>query len=95
MIIALLLVAAVAGCGPQDSGVPQTADDMSCTEVAEAIDVAIQRGQRFVAAQETDVALAADLIFVLSEAEVRPECVDADVRSRAEGLRATLNGMAG
>ncbi len=50
------------------------------------------RGQRFVAGQETDRVLGDDLVFALSGAEERPECIEEAVRSRAAGLRATISG---
>ncbi|HUG83609.1 MAG TPA: hypothetical protein VMM13_03545 [Euzebya sp.] len=50
------------------------------------------RAQRFVAGQGRDPVLAGDLIFALSGAEERPECMEQAVRSRAAGLRATLGG---
>lgn len=84
----------VAGCGggPEGTGIRAVSGDMDCAEVAEVIGEAIARGGRFVAGQESDTLLAGDLIFALSGAEERPECIDDAVRSRAEGLRATLNG---
>lgn len=96
-IVALVGAVVLAGCGGGPAGpeVEAVNDGMDCAEVAAVIDAAIERGQRFVAGQETDVLLAGDLVFALSGAEARPECVDEDVRSRAEGLRATLNGTTG
>lgn len=65
---------------------------MGCAEVAEVVDEAMVRGQRFVAGQETDRVLGDDLVFALSGAEERPECIEEAVRSRAAGLRATISG---
>lgn len=96
-IVVLTVAVLLFGCGGAATGpeVEAVTDAMDCAEVAAVIDAAIERGQRFVAGQETDVLLAGDLVFALSGAEERPECVGADVRSRAGGLRATLNGITG
>ena len=91
----LLAGVLLAGCGGGPEQIRGASDGMACSEVAEIIDEAMTRGQRFVAGQERDAGLAADLVFALSAAEERPECIDADVRRRAEGLRATLSGTSG
>lgn len=95
VLVLVSLLGLIGGCGPAQPEVRAVAGGMDCAEVAEIIDEAIERGQRFVAGQEQDEALAADLVFALSGAEERPECVDEAVRSRAEGLRATLVGTSG
>lgn len=86
---------AVTACGAGPEQIPAVTGDMGCGEVAETVDVAITRAGRFVAQQETDSRLSADLVFALSGAEERPECISDAVRSRAAGLRATLVGTGG
>ncbi len=86
----LILLTLAAGCGSAPDLVPAVSDGMSCAEVAEVVEGAIARGQQYIAAQRDDPLLAADLIFALSGAEERPECVEDDIRSRASGMRATI-----
>jgi hypothetical protein len=88
----LIAVAVLAGCQPQPDSFPAVTDEMTCAEVLEVLSAALSRGQRFIAGQESDAMLASDLVFALSGAEERPECVDDQTRSRAAGMRATING---
>lgn len=88
-------VVLLVGCGPAAPEVPTIADDMTCEEVVAALEEALDRGARFIAGEESDERLAADLVFALSGAEARPECVDEATRSRAAGMRATLGGIGG
>ncbi len=91
----LLTAVVLSGCQSAPEGLPAVSDGMSCPQVVEVVEAALERGQRFVAAEESDALLASDLVFALSGADERPECLDAETRSRAAGMRATINGTSG
>jgi hypothetical protein len=94
-----VLVLAVAGialtaCGGGPEAVPAVNDGMACDEVIEVVEGAIAEGQRFVSRDTADQQLAADLVFALSGAVERSECITEQTRSRADGLRTTIAGLA-
>lgn len=89
------LLFVVVGCGGGPEQIQAVNDQMDCAEVAMVIDAAIQRGTTYVGLEQSDELLASDLVFALSGAEERPECVSDEVRSRASGLRATLTSSGG
>lgn len=89
--VALAATLLLPGCQDQPEQIQAVNDQMSCAEVAAVIDTAIERGTTYVSLEQSDEMLAADLVFALSGTEERPECIDASVRSRANGLRATIS----
>lgn len=89
---AVAAVLALSACQSQPEQIQAVNDQMSCAEVADVIDAAIERGTTYVSLEQSNEFLAADLVFVLSGTEERSECVSEAVRSRANGLRATING---
>ena len=91
-VLLLFLLVALVGCGSGEEEIRAISDDMDCAEVADVVDAAIERGTTYVGLEQEDPGVSADLIFALSGAEARPECVEESVRNRAAGLRATLNG---
>ncbi|MEE8603402.1 hypothetical protein [Euzebya tangerina] len=92
LVCVILAVLLLAGCGSGEEEIRSISDDMDCDEVVEVVETAIERGTTYVALEEDDPGVSADLVFALSGAEARPECVEESVRSRAAGLRATLTG---
>ncbi len=92
VVAAAVLVSTAVGCGVQEDRIDAVNDDMTCAEVAAVIATAIARGTTYVGLEESDESLSIDLVFALSGAEERPECVSDAVRSRANGLRATIVG---
>ncbi|MGI9017636.1 MAG: hypothetical protein ACR2HR_11140 [Euzebya sp.] len=93
VLIGLCLVAMA--CGEEPDVVQAVTDDMDCAQVARVIEQAIERGTTYVGLEQSDAALADDLVFALSGVEERPECVPESVRSRANGLRFTITGTGG
>ena len=71
----LLTAVVLSGCQSAPESFPAVSDGMSCPEVVEVVEAALERGQRFVAAEESDALLASDLVFALSGADERPECL--------------------
>lgn len=86
------MVWVLTGCQGQPERIQAVTDTMTCDEVADVIAAAIERGTTYVSLEQSDEFLAADLVFALSGTEERPECVTEEVRSRANGLRATITG---
>ena len=88
---ATVLVAGLllAGCGGSDA-LPAMTDATTCEEAVEIVDEAISRAQAYLAGQTDDPARRDEIVFALSGAEERPECLAEETRQRATGLLLTL-----
>lgn len=91
MAVALVLILALtaSGCGG-DEGLAAVSDDSTCAEVVEIVDEAIAAARSYIARQASDPAEADEIVFALSGAEERSECLDEETVRRATGLRLTV-----
>ena len=88
--VALLAALLLAACGSGGTGLRAVTDDSTCEDVQEIVEEAIRAAQSYLGRQADDPAERDDIIFALSGAEERRECLDDDTLRRATGLRLTL-----